>query len=134
MTKRINLGLTEPEPAPCPFVALLTGEFADMITHCKVCRLPRRDDWPLQGNGYCESCYTHIPERFRQPPNRGHEERRMFWLLRRTAQRFERPVPYLTLIWCFDRNTWLWRKRGTIDGTGRRSDFYTPEPNWLDVS
>lgn len=98
-------------PIVAPFQPLRNGELSDMITHCKVCRLPRADDWPLNDSGYCELCYTHIPERFRTAPGRGREENRMSNAVRRAAKRLGRELRVPHLYWSEERNTWLWSLR-----------------------
>lgn len=96
-----------------PFVD--SRQFADMITHCKVCRLPRSNaTGGLNESGYCLLCWQHIPDRFRTAPARGEECRRMHWTLARAAQRLDRNLPYLRLVWIEERNTWLWRQRGEV--------------------
>lgn len=115
--KRINFGLTDKPRTPAPFVEC--RQFADMITHCKVCRLPRQNETGgLNDSGYCLPCWQHIYEPHRTAPGRGKEQRRMHWALIRAARGLDRSLCYLRLVWIKERNNWLWRKRGTVNPDG----------------
>ena len=108
----------EERTTPAPYVEC--RKFADMITHCVVCRMPRNNErGGLNDSGYCQLCWQHIPERFRTAANRLTEERRMRFLLVRESRRLDRELPLLIPVWCEDRNSWMWRKRGQILPTGQ---------------
>jgi len=107
---------------PAPFGE--NHDYPDIITHCCVCRQPRAEaEDGLNYSGCCRLCWEHIPERFRTPPNRAFEQRRMLRVLRDAAKQQNRRLPYMRLIWNEERNTWTWRQRGWVLANGDVDDY-----------
>lgn len=91
------------------FAPIMPGSYS-WITHCCVCGIKRGDSWPLNGSGYCQSCWEHVPAKFRTAEGREVENYRMALLLLGAARRMRRVFVVPSLQWVEERNTWLWRE------------------------
>lgn len=94
----------------------------DWMTNCCVCHISRSESWPLNDSGYCQSCWEHIPARFRSADGRGTENNRMARCILAAAKRLNRCFIVPSLHWIEERNTWLWRE-----------GVYVATPRGLDV-